>query len=119
MVENAYKVDAGVGVRAARVCGLYWKRATNTQGALAAIVLGLATWIWLEIINPEGLVPPQLAGLAVSLAGMILGSAHDTAQPPSRATWRSRNIARRAEPPAGAAEFYPSDGMGRASPLAR
>ena len=29
------------------------------------MVLGLATWVNLEIINPDGLMPPQLAGLLV------------------------------------------------------
>jgi len=33
-----------------------------------------ATWINLEIVSPDGLVPPQLAGLGMSLAGMIFGS---------------------------------------------
>jgi len=37
-------------------------------------VAGLATWIALEIAAPKGLVPPQLAGLLASIAGMILGS---------------------------------------------
>jgi hypothetical protein len=32
------------------------------------------TWIALEIAAPEGLVPPQLAGLLASITGMILGS---------------------------------------------
>ena len=55
------------------VAGLYWARATR-QGALAAVVGGLATWIALEVVSPEALVPPQLAGLGASIAGMILGS---------------------------------------------
>jgi len=37
-------------------------------------VLGLATWIWLEIIAPDAACPPQLAGLIASLAGMTIGS---------------------------------------------
>jgi SSS family solute:Na+ symporter len=72
MVENAYKVTL-VAAFVPLVFGLYWKRATNL-GATLAVVLGLVTWINLEIINPEGLVPPQLAGLLVSLVGMIAGS---------------------------------------------
>jgi solute:Na+ symporter, SSS family len=72
MVENAYKVTL-VSAFVPLAFGLYWRRA-NTQGALASIVLGLATWIWLEILAPEAVCPPQLAGLFAALAGMIAGS---------------------------------------------
>lgn len=72
MVVGAYKVTL-VAAFVPLVAGLYWKRATR-QGALAAIVIGLATWVVLEIAAPEGLFPPQLAGLLASAAGMILGS---------------------------------------------
>ena len=53
--------------------GLYWKRAT-VQGALASIVFGLATWIWLEVFAQDAACPPQLAGLVASLVGMLVGS---------------------------------------------
>jgi solute:Na+ symporter, SSS family len=72
MVVGAYKVTL-VAAFVPLAAGLYWKRATR-QGALAAILVGLATWIVLEIAAPEGLFPPQLAGLLASLAGMIVGS---------------------------------------------
>lgn len=72
MVVDAYKVTL-VAAFVPLVAGLYWKRATR-QGALAAILAGLATWVVLEIAAPEGLFPPQLAGLFSSLAGMIAGS---------------------------------------------
>jgi SSS family transporter len=72
MVENAYKVTL-VSAFVPLAFGLYWKRA-NTQGALAAIVLGLATWIWLEILAPTAVCPPQLAGFLAALFGMIAGS---------------------------------------------
>jgi Na+/proline symporter len=72
MVEHAYKVTL-VAAFVPLVAGIYWKRAT-TQGAAAAIVLGLATWIGLEVLHPEGLWPPQLAGLAASATGMLCGS---------------------------------------------
>lgn len=72
MVENAYKITL-VGAFVPLVCGLYWKRATNLGGTMA-VMLGLIVWIGYELSNPEGLVPPQLAGLAASFAGMILGS---------------------------------------------
>jgi solute:Na+ symporter, SSS family len=72
MVENAYKVTL-VAAFVPLACGLYWKHATNL-GALLAIFLGLATWINLELVNPNGFVPPQLAGFAMSLVGMVAGS---------------------------------------------
>ena len=72
MVVGAYKVTL-VAAFVPLVAGLYWKRASR-QGALAAILAGLATWVALEIAAPEGLFPPQLAGLLASLAGMIAGS---------------------------------------------
>ncbi|HEV7616985.1 MAG TPA: sodium:solute symporter family protein [Burkholderiaceae bacterium] len=72
MVENAYKVTL-VAAFVPLAFGLYWKRAT-CQGALAAIVLGLTSWILLEIFAPEGLWPPQLVGVLMSLGGMIVGS---------------------------------------------
>ena len=72
MVENAYKVTL-VAAFIPLVFGLYWKRA-NTQGALFAIVLGVSSWLLLEIFHPDGLWPPQLFGLLMSLAGMLMGS---------------------------------------------
>jgi Na+/proline symporter len=90
MVENAYKVTL-VAAFVPLAFGLYWRRATNL-GATLAIVLGLATWINLEILNPEGLVPPQLAGLVMSLAGMIFGSLLSLAggQKTERTPWFAR-----------------------------
>ena len=72
MVENAYKVTL-VGAFVPLVCGLYWKRATNL-GATLAIIMGLLVWIGFEVFKPDGLMPPQLAGLIASFAGMIVGS---------------------------------------------
>ena len=72
MVVGAYKVTL-VAAFVPLAAGLYWRRAT-AQGALFAIVGGLITWIALEVAAPDGLVPPQLAGLLVSIAGMLLGS---------------------------------------------
>ena len=72
MVENAYKVTL-VGAFVPLVCGLYWKRSTNL-GATLAIVGGLVIWLAFEFFNPDGVVPPQLAGLAASFGGMIVGS---------------------------------------------
>jgi SSS family transporter len=72
MVVGAYKVTL-VAAFVPLAAGLYWQRAT-AQGALAAILAGLTTWIALEIASPDGLFPPQLAGLLASIAGMLLGS---------------------------------------------
>ncbi len=72
MVENAYKVTL-VMAFTPLVAGIYWKRA-NGQGAVFAIILGLLTWIPMEILAPEGDIPPQFAGFIMSVAGMIAGS---------------------------------------------
>ncbi|MCU6432284.1 sodium:solute symporter family protein [Undibacterium sp. Jales W-56] len=72
MVENAYKITL-VAAFVPLAFGLYWKRATS-QGALASIFLGLSAWIALEIASPEGLWPPQLVGVLMSMTGMIFGS---------------------------------------------
>lgn len=72
MVENAYKVTL-VAAFVPLAAGVYWRRAT-TQGALAASLGGLATWITLELTWPDALVPPQFAGLLASIAGMVIGS---------------------------------------------
>ncbi len=72
MVENAYKVTL-VAAFIPLVFGLYWKRANN-QGALLAIFAGTGSWLLLEVFHPNGLWPPQLFGLLMSLAGMLAGS---------------------------------------------
>jgi len=72
MVENAYKVTL-VAAFVPLAFGMYWKRATR-NGAMASMILGLASWILLEYFAPEGFWPPQLVGVLLSLAGMIVGS---------------------------------------------
>lgn len=73
MVENAYKVTLA-GAFVPLFFGAYWSRA-STQGALAAIIGGLASWLLIEFMLGEAsLVPPQLIGLGVSMLGMVLGS---------------------------------------------
>jgi Na+/proline symporter len=73
MVESAYKITLA-GAFVPLVFGAFWKRAT-TQGALAATLGGLSSWILIEILVGEASpVPPQLIGLAVSIAGMLIGS---------------------------------------------
>jgi Na+/proline symporter len=73
MVENAYKITLA-GAFVPLFAGAFWPRAT-TQGALAAIFGGLASWLLVELLVGEAsLVPPQLIGLGASLLGMIAGS---------------------------------------------
>ncbi|MCB1783622.1 MAG: sodium:solute symporter family protein [Alphaproteobacteria bacterium] len=71
MVENAYKVTLA-GAFVPLFAGVYWKRA-NTSGATLSIVFGVMTWLFLEFSAPEGTVPPQLAGLAMAIVGMVIG----------------------------------------------
>jgi Na+/proline symporter len=73
MVESAYKITLA-GAFIPLVVGAYWKRAT-TQGALAASLGGLVSWILVEVLVGEASpVPPQLFGLGVSTVGMVVGS---------------------------------------------
>ncbi len=72
LVENAYKVTF-VAAFIPLACGVYWKRAT-TQGAIVSMVLGLMTWISLEVIDPEAIWPPQFVGFLVSAASMVIFS---------------------------------------------
>jgi Na+/proline symporter len=86
MVENAYKVTLA-GAFVPLLFGAFWRRAT-TQGALAATIGGLTSWILVEVLIAhgdgggdyayalvgEGGLPPQLVGLGVSMLGMIAGS---------------------------------------------
>ncbi|MDP3745321.1 MAG: sodium:solute symporter family protein [Methylotenera sp.] len=73
MVESAYKITLA-GAFVPLFFGAFWKKATS-QGALAAIVGGIGTWVIIEVLIGEAsLIPPQLIGLGVSVVGMILGS---------------------------------------------
>lgn len=72
MVENAYKITL-VAAFIPLAFGLYWQRATR-QGALVSILFGLSSWVSMELVAPEGLWPPQLVGVLMSLTGMLLGS---------------------------------------------
>ena len=73
MVESAYKITLA-GAFVPLVFGAFWRRAT-TQGALAATLGGLVSWILIEVlVGEKSAVPPQLIGFAVSAAGMVIGS---------------------------------------------
>lgn len=72
MVSGAYQVTL-VGAFIPLVFGLYWKRAT-TQGAIASIVFGIATWVLMLATPLADEFPAQLAGILVALVAMIIGS---------------------------------------------
>jgi Na+/proline symporter len=72
MVQNTYKITL-VSCIVPLAAGIFWKRAT-AQGALFSIVLGLASWIAMELLAADAVWPPQLVGLAFSIAGMVGGS---------------------------------------------
>ncbi len=55
------------------VAGIYWPRA-NALGGMAAMFAGLATWLLMEAFAADAPVPPQLAGVLASAAGMAIGS---------------------------------------------
>jgi len=55
------------------VAALFWPGASR-QGAHLSIAAGLVTWIALELVAAESLVPPPLAGLLASAAGMLAGT---------------------------------------------
>ena len=41
---------------------------------LLSIAFGMASWLAMEAVAPEALVPPQLAGFAVAVVWMVIGS---------------------------------------------
>jgi len=61
MVESAYKVTL-VAAFVPLAFGVYWSRA-NSLGGLLSVVFGLTMWISCEILAPNAIMPPQLAGL--------------------------------------------------------
>ncbi len=72
MVQNAYKVTLA-GALVPLVAGLFWKRAT-AAGAITSTLLGLSTWMLMELLAPEGTWPPQLVGLVFAILGVVVGS---------------------------------------------
>jgi len=72
MIQDAYKVTL-VAALVPLAAGLFWRRATM-QGALLSIVAGLFVWLAFEHRDAQALVPPQMAGLAASILGMLAGS---------------------------------------------
>jgi len=72
MVENAYKVTLVVAF-VPLAAGVYWSKA-STQGAVFSMTFGLVVWVFLEATAPEGVWPPQLAGLLAAIVGMVVGA---------------------------------------------
>ncbi|UST53853.1 sodium:solute symporter family protein [Comamonadaceae bacterium OTU4NAUVB1] len=72
LVSGAYQVPL-VGAFVPLVCGLYWQRAT-TQGAVAAVLLGIGVWLAFLALPWGESFPAQLAGVLAAFAGMGAGS---------------------------------------------
>ncbi|UCE30046.1 MAG: sodium:solute symporter family protein [Burkholderiales bacterium] len=72
MVQNAYKVTL-VAAFSPLLFGMFWKKATP-QGAMISIVFGLVSWLVMEGVAPEAVIPPQLVGLGFAIFGMVAGS---------------------------------------------
>ncbi|WP_018610712.1 sodium:solute symporter family protein [Uliginosibacterium gangwonense] len=79
LVENAYKVTL-VAAIVPLALGVYWKRAT-TQGAIMSMLLGLISWVALEILAASANAPawtqvwlPHFVGFLVSLGSFMLFS---------------------------------------------
>ena len=73
MVESAYKITLA-GAFVPLFFGAFWKRSTS-QGALAAIIGGIGTWVLVEVLVGESSpIPPQMIGLGISILAMIIGS---------------------------------------------
>jgi SSS family transporter len=72
MVQNAYNVTL-TGAFVPLVAGAYWARAT-TQGALLSSIGGVATWLLVQTLAPDAMVPANLIGLFASIVLMLLGS---------------------------------------------
>ncbi|MFA9440350.1 sodium:solute symporter family protein [Uliginosibacterium sp. sgz301328] len=74
LVENAYKVTL-VAAFVPLALGVYWKRST-TQGAVVSMVLGLVSWVTLEMTAPAWTEVwlPHFVGFLVSLVSFIVFS---------------------------------------------
>ena len=72
MVSSAYQVTL-VSAFVPLTFGLYWKGA-NTTGAIAAIVLGISSWL-VFLLTPLGADwPAPLVGVLMAVIGMVVGS---------------------------------------------
>lgn len=72
MVENAYKVTMVMAL-SPLLFGLYWKK-TSTFGVGLGLILGVPTWLLLEFVAAEAVLPPHFVGFLVATACLIAGS---------------------------------------------
>jgi SSS family solute:Na+ symporter len=72
MVENAYKVTLVVAFVPLGCGCLLVKSEYARCGGFDGF--GLVVWVFLEATAPEGLWPPQLAGLLAAIVGMVVGA---------------------------------------------
>lgn len=72
LVAEAYQLPL-VGAFVPLVFGLYWQRAT-TQGAVFAVVFGIASWAFFSFSDYAEQFPPQLVGVLFAAIAMIAGS---------------------------------------------
>jgi SSS family transporter len=76
-VAAAYQFPV-VGAFWPLVCGLYWKRSTR-HGAIASMVLGMASWALIKYTPLSEVVPEVLGGFVMAGVGMVVGSLLPTA----------------------------------------
>jgi len=86
LVEGAYTVTLVTGF-VPLAAGLFWRRASTTGAATAALA-GLAMWLACAEWAPQAAMPPNLAGLLASALGMVAGS---LVRPGGRARSRPRD----------------------------
>ncbi len=72
MVENAYRVTLA-GAFVPLFAGLFWKKSSDF-GAYLAMLFGISTWLFIELMQTNLFVEPQIIGLVASSIGMVLGS---------------------------------------------
>jgi Na+/proline symporter len=72
MIQNAYTVTL-VSAFVPLAGGIFWRRATNA-GAIVSALSGLAAWMAVDALFTDPAIPSPLVGLAVSTAGLVLGS---------------------------------------------
>ncbi len=72
MVEQTTSVTL-VAALVPLVAGAFWPRA-NTQGALFAIIFGIAVWLGAPAVLGECVIPSNVLGLFASIIGMLVGA---------------------------------------------
>lgn len=72
MVESAYKVTLVMAL-SPLLFGLYWKK-TSSFGVGTGLIVGVPTWLILELVAPDATFPPHFVGFLVATACLIAGS---------------------------------------------